>query len=110
MIFFNAISVFIVVNASLAWLNTVVLACTKSRFPCFLLVSRVWDISSCIRSCFPLAVGLCKFYANAEANPLLSILHNYYLLLISRNDKNKQLTLLGQRKLALTERNTMFAI
>ncbi len=36
-------------------------ACTKSRFPCFLLVSRVWDISSGIGPYFPLAGGLCKF-------------------------------------------------
>jgi hypothetical protein len=44
-----------------------------------------------------------------QANPLLSI-HNYTPLVISRNDKNKQLTLLSQRKLALTARNTLFAI
>jgi hypothetical protein len=39
-----------------------------------------------------------------QANPLLSM-SNYIPLLISRNDKNKQLTLLGQRKLALTAIN-----
>jgi hypothetical protein len=43
-----------------------------------------------------------------QANPHLSI-HNYNPLVISRNDKNKQLTLLSQRKLALTARNTLFA-
>jgi hypothetical protein len=65
-----------------------------------------------------MAGGLCKFYANAggtrpverqplfvqykhQANPLLSI-HNYSPLVISGNDKNKQLTFLGQRILALT--------
>jgi hypothetical protein len=36
----------------------------------------------------------------AAANPLLSM-HNYAPLVISRNEKNKQLTLLSQRKLAL---------
>jgi hypothetical protein len=39
-----------------------------------------------------------------QANSLLSR-HNYTPLLISGNDKNKQLTLLSQRKLALTVRN-----
>jgi hypothetical protein len=39
-----------------------------------------------------------------EANPLLAI-QIYTPLLISRNDKHKQLTLLSQRKLALTGRN-----
>jgi hypothetical protein len=89
------------------------------------LVSRVWDISSGIGSYFPLAGGLCKFYVNAggkrpiqrqpllvqykqQANPLLSM-NNYNPLMISGNDKNKQLTLLSQRKLALTARNTLFA-
>jgi hypothetical protein len=96
-------------------------ACT-----CFLLFSRVCDISSGIGPCFPLAGGLCKIFANAggkrpiqrqpllaqykqQANPLLSM-HNYTPLVISGNDKNKQLTLLSQRKLALTERNTLFAL
>jgi hypothetical protein len=36
-----------------------------------------------------------------QANPLL-LMHNYTPPVISRNDKNKQLTLLSQRKLALT--------
>ncbi len=39
--------------------------CTYSRFPCFLLVGRLWDISSGIGPCFPLAGVLWKFYANA---------------------------------------------
>jgi hypothetical protein len=43
------------------------------------------------------------------ANPIL-LIHNYTPLVISRNDKNKQLTLFSQRKLALTARNTLFAI
>jgi hypothetical protein len=77
----------------------------RTRFPFFLMISRVWDISSDIGTCFPLAGGLCKFYSNAggkqpmqrqyrqQANPLLSI-RNYTLLLISRNDKNEQLTII----------------
>jgi hypothetical protein len=69
---------------------------------------------------------LCKFYANTggkqsiqrqlllvqykhQANPLLSMA-NYSPLGISKNDKNKQLTLLSQRKLALTAVNTFFCI
>jgi hypothetical protein len=79
------------------------------------LVSRLWDISSGIGPilCFLLAGGLSKLYANAEemtntvqhqpllvqykqqANPLLSM-HNYTPLVITGNDKNKQLTLLSQ--------------
>jgi hypothetical protein len=35
-----------------------------------------------------------------QANPILSM-HNYTPLVISGNDKNKQLTILGQRKLAV---------
>jgi hypothetical protein len=90
------------------------------------LVSRVWHISSGIGPCYPLAEGLCKFYANArgkqpiqhqlllvqnkqQANRLLSI-ENYIPIVISGNDKNKQLTLLSQHILALTARNTVFAI
>jgi hypothetical protein len=93
-------------------------ACTKSRFPCFLWVSKVWDISPGIGPCLPLAGGLFKFYANAggkqpiqrqlllvqyrqQANPLLSM-NNYTPLVISGNDTNKQLTLLAAR-------NTLFA-
>jgi hypothetical protein len=72
-----------------------------------------------------LARGLFKCYANAggtveydrystsysycntsikPANPLLSV-NNYTQLVIGRNVKNKQLTLLSQCKLALTEKN-----
>ncbi len=102
---------------------TMLSASTKFRFPCFLLVSRVWEISSGIGPCFPLAGGLCKFYANAggtrptqrklllvqykqQANPLLS-LRNYTPPVISRNDKNKQLTIIKPMELALTARNTL---
>ncbi len=96
----------------------VLAACTQSRFHCFLLVSRVQDISLGIRNCFP--GGLCKFYANVggkrqpllvqykqQANPPLSM-NNYTPLVISRKNKNKQLSLLSQRKLALTARNIHF--
>jgi hypothetical protein len=44
-----------------------------------------------------------------QANPLLSV-HNYTPLVISRKDKNKQLTLLSQCKLTLTVKNALFAI
>ncbi len=37
-------------------------------------------------------------------------IHNYTQPVISRNDKNRKLTLLSQRKLALTARNTLFKI
>ncbi len=74
-----------------------------------LVGQQVWDTSSGIGPCFPLAGGLCKFYANArskrqiqrqpllvqykeQASPLLSI-YNYTPLVISGNYKNKQLTL-----------------
>jgi hypothetical protein len=76
------------------------------------MVSNVWDISSGISPCFPLAGGLSKFYANAgvkrliqlqpllvqykqQANLLLTMSNNTPLV-ISGNDKNKQLTLLNQ--------------
>jgi hypothetical protein len=92
------------------------------------LVSRVCEISSGIGPCFPLAGGLCKFYANArgkrpiqrqllfvqykqQAIPLLSMnMKKCTPLVISGNDKNQQLTLLSQRKLTFTGGNTIFAI
>jgi hypothetical protein len=43
-----------------------------------------------------------------QANPLLSM-NNHTPLVINRNKKNKQLTLLSQRKLALTAINKLFA-
>jgi len=65
-------------------------------------------------SLFPIAGGLCKFNTNDggkrpiqrqplkhQADQLLSM-HNYTPRVISGNDKNKQPTLLGQHKLALT--------
>ncbi len=44
-----------------------------------------------------------------HANLLLSM-NNYALLVISRNDKNKRLTLLCQRKLASTAINRLLAL
>jgi hypothetical protein len=44
-----------------------------------------------------------------QAIQLLSI-HKYTPLVISGNDKNNQLTLLSQTKLALTAINTLFAL
>jgi hypothetical protein len=44
-----------------------------------------------------------------QTNPLLSM-NNYTPLLISRDDKNKQITLMSQLKLALTAINTHFAL
>jgi hypothetical protein len=72
------------------------------------MVSRVWEISSGIGPCFPLAGGLCIFYANAagkrpiqsqpllaqykyQANPRLTM-NDYTTLVISMNDKNQQQT------------------
>jgi hypothetical protein len=72
------------------------------------LVSRVWDISLGIGPPFPLAGGLCKLYANAggklqiqsqslsvhkkqQAYPLI-LMYNCTQVLISGNDKKKQLT------------------
>jgi hypothetical protein len=46
---------------------------------------------------------------NQQAIPLLSR-HNYTPLVISGNDKSKQLTLLSQCKLAFTGRNMSMAL
>jgi hypothetical protein len=90
------------------------------------LASRVWEIFSGIVPWFPLPGALFTFDANAggkqpiqrqlllvqqkqQANPHLPM-NKYIPLVISRNDKNKQLTFLSQRKLALTARNTLLAI
>jgi hypothetical protein len=111
-------SVFLVVNASLHWLSNVS-GVYLVQVPLLLIGQQeYWDISSGIDPCFPLAGGLCKFYANAggkrsiqrqphlvhykhQANLLLSM-HNYILLVISRNDKNKQLKFLSLCKIELT--------
>jgi hypothetical protein len=63
-------------------------------------VSKIWDISSGIGPCFPLTGGLCKFYANAGGKqPMLR-----QLLVV------QYVQAASQRKLALTAKNTLFAI
>jgi hypothetical protein len=57
-------SVYLPVNASLRWLNNIG-GVYLTQVPCFLLVSRIWQISSGIGPFFPFSGGLCKFYANA---------------------------------------------
>jgi hypothetical protein len=118
----NAKSVFLTVNVSLCYASGMYLVRVS-----LLLIGpqglghffRFWPY-------FPLAGGLYKLYANAggklqikhqsllvqykqQANPLLSM-HNYTTLVISGNDKNKQLTLLSQCKLAFSERNMLMAL
>ncbi len=102
-------------NAILRWLNNVS-GVYLVQVPCFLLVSRVWEISSGMGSGFPWLNDCANFTPLPEendqpllvqykqqANPHISM-HNYTPTGISGNDKNKQLTLLSQRKLALTEK------
>jgi hypothetical protein len=45
----------------------------QSRLPCFSLVGWVWDFSSGIFPCFPLAGGLCKLYAIAGGKRLIQL-------------------------------------
>jgi hypothetical protein len=71
------------------WLNNISGVCIVQVS--LLLIGQVWDISSGIGPCFPLTIGLCKFYANGggkqpiqrqillvqyrkQPNPLLSFL------------------------------------
>jgi hypothetical protein len=77
-----------------------------SRFPWFCLVSRVWDITSEKQ---PMQLQLLLVQWAQQANPVLSM-NNCTPLVISTNDKNKLLTLLGQYKLAFTAGNTFVAI
>jgi hypothetical protein len=96
-------NVFLAVNASLRWLSNVSGVYLVQVSSSFLLVSGVWDIFSGIGPCFPLAGGLCKFYAKdrgkrpiqrqpllvqykQQANPIL-LMHNYTPLLNSGNEK-----------------------
>ncbi len=72
----------------------------------------------------PMDGGLCKFYAKAgekqpmqrqlllvqckqQTNPFLSV-NNYTLLAISRNDKNKQLTLISKHKTRINRQKYTF--
>jgi hypothetical protein len=83
---------------------------TYFRFPCFLLVSRVWYISSGIGPCFPLAGRLCKFYANdggttniapttlseIQASSQSTFLNTQLYSIVIR--KNKQLTIIKPKQ------------
>ena len=121
--FYNAKSVFIAVTASLRWLNNV-------NGVYFIQVSLLLICKQGLvnffryRPLLPLSGGLCKFFANAklliqrqpllvqykhQVNPLFSM-NNYTPLVISRNDKYKQLTLLSQCKLAFTAINELFGL
>jgi hypothetical protein len=62
--FYIAKSVFLAVNVSLDWLNNVV-GMYLVQISLLLNGQQGWEISSGISLCFPLAGGLCKFYANA---------------------------------------------
>jgi hypothetical protein len=77
--------------------------------PCFPLTGRLCKILSQrhrkITNTAPTTLVQCK----QQANPLLSM-NNYTPRVISGNDKNKQLTLLSQCKLALTAINKLFAL
>jgi hypothetical protein len=114
-IFYNAKSILISVNANLCWLNN---------------VSGVYIVQVSLLLIGQQSLGdffrYQQFNANAggkrpiqcqpllaqykqQANLILSM-NNNTPLLISWNAKNKQLTLLSQCKLALTVRNTLFAL
>jgi hypothetical protein len=100
---YNAKSVYLAVNVSLRWLINVS-GVYLVQVPLLLIGQRkVWDISSGISPCFPLAGGLCKVYTNARgkrsiqcqpllvqykhhANPVL-LMNNYTTIMISSNDK-----------------------
>jgi hypothetical protein len=75
---------------------------------------------------FPLAGGLCKFFDNAggkqqiqrqlllvqykqQANPLLSM-NNYTPLVVSRNDKNKQLAIIKPKQTSINRNKDTFCI
>jgi hypothetical protein len=119
-------SVFFAFNVSLRWLNNdsgvYVLSpgfldsCWSAGFGTFLQVSTL--ASHWLEDCANVRQRWRKMTNTApttpmqykqHANPLLSM-HNYTLLVIGENDKNKQLTLIRQCKLALTAINTLFAL
>jgi hypothetical protein len=94
-------------------------------FPCFFFCQQGLGHFFWYRPLLHIGWRVVQVYANAggtqlikgqlllvqykqQANALLSI-HNYTPHVISKNDENKQLTLLSQRKLALTARNKLFA-
>jgi hypothetical protein len=116
-LFYNAKSVFLAVHASVLSLNNVSgMYCAKSMFPCFLLVSRVWDIYIHINYIYIQILTLAshwlddcawKFTPMLEENGQysakhswcntsnkaipLSAMNNYTPLVISRNEKNNVL-------------------
>jgi hypothetical protein len=55
-----------------------------------------------------------QYSANYSCNTSIKLIHfsvnSYTTLVIGRNDKNKKLTLLSQRELALTAINKLFAL
>jgi hypothetical protein len=87
-------SVFLAVNASLRWLNNDV--------DVYLVGQR--DLGHFRRKTTNAAPTTLSVIQAASQSTFINA------LVISRNDKNKQLTLLSQRKLALTARNTLFAL
>jgi hypothetical protein len=123
--FHNAKSVFLAVNASLRWLDNVsgvylvqvsLFLIGQQGLKYFFryrpLLPIGWRTVQILRQCRrkqPIQRKLLLLQYKQQANPFLSM-NNYNPLLISWNDKNKQLTLLSQRKLALTARNTLFAL
>jgi hypothetical protein len=119
----NAKSLFLVVNASLRWLNNVsgvyfvqvsLLLIGQQGLGHFFryhpLLSIGWRIVQILRQHQRKTANTAPTVQyKQQANPLLSI-NNYTPLVISGNDKNKQLTLLSQWKLTLIPRYTLFAI
>jgi hypothetical protein len=84
------------------------------------LVSKVWDIYSGFGPCFGWWIVQIlrqrrRKTTNIAPTTLSAIQASSQFtfinpLVISRNDKNKQLTLISQRKLALTAINILFAL
>ncbi len=79
----------------------------RPLLPCGLRIVQI--LRQCRRKTTNAAPTILLLQYKQQANSILSK-HNYTTLVISRNDKNKQLTLLSQHKLAVTARNTLFAI
>jgi hypothetical protein len=120
--FYNAKSVFLPVNASLRWLNNVsgvyltqvsLLLIVQQdlvdffRYRPFLPIG--WRIVQILRQRRGKQQILRQLLFVQQASPLLSM-KKYTPLVISRNDKNRQLTIIKPRKLALTAINKTFCI
>jgi hypothetical protein len=81
-------------------------ACTYSRFPCFLLISRVGPFFQVSALDYHWLEDCANFTPlSVHYNPGSQSTFINTLLVISGNEKNKQLILITQHKLALTERN-----